>query len=144
MSGKCDLLFIGVLAYIAVAGCARSQRRADTTPDTPVAVSMPDTFHDFGSLRAGETVSYNFRMVNTGQSELRIEKVETACGCVAVHCTDKPVQPGTTAFVEVTFNSSGEHGHVVQQIRLSLKAANRKEVSLTVAAQVENDLFINP
>ncbi|MFC2123306.1 DUF1573 domain-containing protein [Bacteroidota bacterium] len=75
----------------------------------PIA-SFEETSHDFGDLIQGDKVNYTFEFTNTGKQPLLISNVLTTCGCTATKWTKKPVEPGKTGQVKITFDSTGKMG----------------------------------
>ncbi len=83
--------------------------------DTVAAASKPtmdlkDTVHDFGSIRENEVVSHEFTFTNNGKTPLIITSAHGSCGCTVPEYPREPVQPGQSATLKVTFNSSGKSG----------------------------------
>ncbi len=66
--------------------------------------------HDFGKLIQGEKVTYAFKFKNTGNADLIISDVSSSCGCTVPKYTEKPVKPGETGVLKVTFDSDGRKG----------------------------------
>jgi hypothetical protein len=100
-----------------------------------------EEFHNFGSLQAGEIVSYGFCIRNTGTAGLKIENAETDCGCISVDYPEETIAPGDSAFVDILFNSAGETGKVFKEIVLTTNVPNKKKAKLGIAAEVENELI---
>jgi len=73
-------------------------------------ISFEKDFHDFGKLISGEKVTYSFAFKNTGKSMLLISDVSSSCGCTVPNFPKKPIKPGETGNVEVSFDSEGRHG----------------------------------
>ena len=72
--------------------------------------------HDFGKIIEGETVSYSFKFVNAGKSDLIIADVSTSCGCAVPSYPKEPVRPGKEGSVKVTFSSAGKRGYQTKTI----------------------------
>lgn len=77
--------------------------------DLPI-ITFDKDFHDFGKLISGEKVTYSFQFKNTGKSMLLISNVSSSCGCTVPDFPKKPIKPGETSSVEVSFDSEGRHG----------------------------------
>jgi Protein of unknown function (DUF1573) len=60
--------------------------------------------HDFGQIKAGKEVSHVFTFINTGKTPLTIETTRTTCGCTATTFDPKPVPPGQSGQITVTFD----------------------------------------
>jgi hypothetical protein len=72
--------------------------------------SFKTTEHDFGKIIDGVKVSYKFRFTNVGNADLIISNVKTTCGCTVSRFPKKPVKPGESEFIELTFDSSRRQG----------------------------------
>src|SRR5210317_2099084 len=103
---KCGFVvtWIGILSFgiLAIEVSAQSK-------DDPVA-SFEEKSHDFGDLIQGDKVNHTFEFTNTGNQPLIISNVVTTCGCTATKWPKKPVAPGKSGQIKITFNSSGKMG----------------------------------
>jgi hypothetical protein len=70
-----------------------------------------DTLHDFGRMKAGEVVTTEFAMTNTGQQDLIIYDAKVGCGCTVPEYPDAPIKPGASQVFKVRFNSEGKTGY---------------------------------
>ncbi len=67
--------------------------------------------YNFGAFKEElGKVSCEMKMVNTGDSAIRITSVHSTCGCTASSYTKGTIQPGDTATVTLIYNSSGRPG----------------------------------
>jgi hypothetical protein len=73
-------------------------------------MDFKDTLHDFGTLHEGEVVEYDFEFSNNGKTPLLITSAAGSCGCTVADYPRDPLQPGKSANMKVTFNSTGTHG----------------------------------
>ena len=73
-------------------------------------ISFEDKNFDFGDLKQGEKVEYEYVFKNTGKSDLIIRKVKASCGCTAVNMAKSVIAPGETGKIKTTFNSAGKRG----------------------------------
>ena len=76
------------------------------------------TEHDFGKLIEGVKVSFKFKFKNVGGSDLIINQVKTSCGCTASSYSKKPVPPGGTGVIELTFDSNHQPGKNFKEARI--------------------------
>ena len=81
-------------------------------------MDFADTVHTFGTLREGESVSYDFSFTNNGKSPLVISQASGSCGCTVPEYPHDPVQPGKSGVMKVTFNSAGKHGHQEKSVTI--------------------------
>lgn len=86
--------------------------RADGTIDSsylPMILWKEDDY-DFGTIFEGDIVTKDFAFTNTGTAPLLIIKATSTCGCTIPEWPKKPVQPDSTAFIRVKFNSLHKQG----------------------------------
>jgi len=113
----------GLSLALALAACNQtSTPQQATTADTgnkavttinaatAAAMKFETEAHDFGKIKQGDKVTYEFKYTNTGKSPLIISDAYATCGCTTPEIEKKPIQPGATSFVKVTFNSAGKSG----------------------------------
>ncbi|WP_114938991.1 MULTISPECIES: DUF1573 domain-containing protein [Mucilaginibacter] len=91
---------------------------AATAANAPVAKFEKES-HDFGKIKEGDKVSYDFKFTNTGKSPLIITNARATCGCTTPTWPKAPVKPGESAVIGVTFNSAGKSGLQDKQITIT-------------------------
>jgi hypothetical protein len=87
-------------------------------------ISFDDTKHNFGFIRQGEIVSYEFPFTNTGDGPLIISEAEVQCECTKVEFPREPIPKGGKGVVKVTFDSKS--------------AIDRQERSVIIKSNAEN------
>ena len=87
-----------------------SPKSATETSNKQAAIKFDKEEHDFGTLLQGEVVTYSVHFTNTGNMPLIISEVGSSCGCTVGDYPRKPIEPGKTGDIKVTYNSSGHHG----------------------------------
>ena len=110
-------LFLGLMAAsLLMTACTQSTKPTQTAATTTaIAAKLPvmkfefDT-HDFGKLKQGDKVTYEFKFTNTGKLPLIISSASATCGCTTPEWPKTPVQPGEGGKISVTFNSTGKTG----------------------------------
>ena len=70
-----------------------------------------DTIHDFGIIKEGELVSYEFEFVNKGKKDLLISDAKASCGCTVPSYPQQPIKAGERDKIKITFNSQGKKGY---------------------------------
>jgi hypothetical protein len=88
----------------------------------PTTVQVIDTTYDFGKVKEGEIVEYNFRFKNTGLNPLVIEDAVASCGCTVPEKPDQPIAPGELGFIKVKFNSEHRPGQSHKSITITSTA----------------------
>lgn len=112
-----NLLFI---SFLAISSCdvRRSDKLADDNlqrlkqaMQDSTTVQLIDSVYDFGTVQSGKMVEYSFRFKNTGRKPLVIADAQASCGCTVPEKPEKPIMPGETGFIKVSFNSKDRNGH---------------------------------
>lgn len=75
--------------------------------------------HDFGKIKSGDVVKYDFKFTNTGKSPLIITNATATCGCTKPDYPKTPVAPGENGVIHVEFNSTGKMGLQDKQITIT-------------------------
>jgi hypothetical protein len=78
-----------------------------TTPVVEDHLQLKETEHDFSRIPQGKPVYYNFEIVNTGTTELKLDDVHASCGCTTPEWSREPIPAGGTAKIKVGYNAAG-------------------------------------
>ena len=105
--------------------------QADNGPQA----DFDETSYDFGDIIQGDKISHTFDFTNTGKQPLIISNVLTTCGCTATKWPKKPIQPGKTGQIKITFDSTGKMGKQNKIITV-LTNANPQHIRLSISASV--------
>lgn len=82
----------------------------DTTDQQVAEISFETTEHDFGKIKEGDKVTFDFKFTNTGEVPLLISAVKASCGCTTPEWPKGLVQPGESDKIRVEYNSKGREG----------------------------------
>jgi hypothetical protein len=101
-----------------------SDSTANKTATTANAANAPlmkfeKESHDFGKIKQGDKVSYDFKFTNNGKSPLIITDAVASCGCTTPDWPKTPVKPGESGLIKVVFNSAGKTGLQDKQITIT-------------------------
>ena len=133
-----------VLCLFIVSSCHSGTKKtepATALPESGVAkFDFSEEIHNFGSLKAGEVVSFTFTFKNTGTKTLSITNVDSGCGCTEVNIPEKNIAPGKDGQIEVIYNSAGEVGRILKTISL-FSNAEQPNKQLFIKANVTNDVI---
>lgn len=110
-------LFLGLMAAsVLMVACNQTKSGGSVDSGTtanaaaaPVMKFEKDT-HDFGKIKSGDKVTYDFKFTNSGQSPLIITDATATCGCTKPEWPKTPVKPGESGIIHVTFNSAAKVG----------------------------------
>ncbi len=114
-------LFLAVIAAsMLMAACnsnssTTASNNTVATADKPIMKFEKET-HDFGKIKQGDIVNYEFKFTNTGKSPLIITGAQASCGCTTPEWPKEPIKPGENGSIKVTFNSKGKMGLQDKQI----------------------------
>jgi hypothetical protein len=97
------LMFVAVLALVAHVGFG--QTATATTQSELGVFEWAEATHDFGKIKQGVPVTFEFKFTNKGKVPLVIVNAQPSCGCTTPSWTREPVLPGGEGYVKATFNA---------------------------------------
>ncbi len=97
------LMFIAALALIANIGFGQTTTAAKSDM---AAFEWAASTHDFGKIKQGVPVTFEFKFTNKGTSPLVVSNAQPSCGCTNPSWTRDPVMPGSEGYVKATFNAA--------------------------------------
>ena len=92
--GRLSLIPLGGL-IVFMAGIAQGEP----------GIAVSDSVWDFGEVTAAFRVGHAFRIKNTGDAEILIQRVETSCGCAVANLEEKTVEPGKEVLLRVNLHA---------------------------------------
>lgn len=111
-------IFLTAFAAISLAGCQQKDAKstdvtsADSTQTVVSAEAarseFEETTYDFGTIKQGEVVKYEFSFKNVGKTPLIITSATATCGCTVPEYPVQPIKPGESGVIKVVFNSTGK------------------------------------
>lgn len=103
-----------ILPFLFIAAVTvKAQGPVTSAPiDNPTApnMSFEQKEYKFGTIKQGESVTYEFKFTNTGKEPLIITNAQGSCGCTVPEYSKEPIKPNGSGTVKVTFNSTGKMG----------------------------------
>jgi hypothetical protein len=91
---------------------------------------------DFGTITDQKVVEHEFKLTNTGQSDLLIRKVSASCGCTAVQPAKVKIPPGETTVIKAVFNPAGREGDQKKAITVITNDPRRSRIILWVNGKI--------
>lgn len=80
-------------------------------------ISFDKTTWNFGTFPESKVQTYVFTFKNTGNAPLVINQAVASCGCTVATYTKKPIAPGETGELKVSYNGKGKfEGHFKKSI----------------------------
>jgi hypothetical protein len=83
--------------------------------------------HDFGTINAGDKVTTEFIVKNTGEGDLIISDAKATCGCTVPEYPKHPLKSGESAPIKVTFDSTGKSGNQSKTVTLTTNTEKASE-----------------
>ncbi|MGV8095880.1 MAG: DUF1573 domain-containing protein [Mangrovibacterium sp.] len=99
-------------------------------------VSFNTMSHDFGNIKQGDRVEYEFIIQNKGKRDLIVRDVKTSCGCTIVSPAKKIVSSNESVPVKVIFDSAGKKGRQNKAITVITNDPKRPTSILRVSTNI--------
>ena len=91
-------------------------------PSNAPEINFETEIYDFGNVRRGDTVHYNFKFTNTGNGLLSINDASSGCDCTVPKWSHTPIKPGESSAISITFISDEEGGSQTKEITVTSNA----------------------
>ncbi len=89
--------------------------------------ALKESVYKFPKTREGVLLEHTFVVTNTGKSPLIISSYEVACPCTKVQLPQRPIEPGKTAEIKVSFDTEGKTYYQDRVIYLSTNTKRKTE-----------------
>jgi len=106
------LFLLASAAILSVGVFAQAKKAEDV-------IKFKELTYDFGKIKQGDKVTYDFKFTNTGKSPLIIKDAIASCGCTKPEWPTTPIKPGESGAIKVTFNSASKMGLQDKQITIT-------------------------
>lgn len=84
-------------------------------------VNFEESVYNFGVIKESDgKVSHVFKFTNLSMSPLTLSNVKASCGCTTPSWSKKPVAPGETGEITVTYNAKNRPGAFNKSITITL------------------------
>jgi hypothetical protein len=91
-------------------------------------MKFEEELFDFGTITQGEKVTHDFKFENVGVKELVISNAYADCGCTVPEVPKKPIPPGESNIIRVSFDSNKKSGIVTKEISVLTNCIPNKRV----------------
>lgn len=98
-------------------------------------LTFDELTHNFGPMKEGEQVEYNFKFKNTGDGDLLIVNAVPSCGCTVPDYPKGLIKPGETGIMKIKFDSKGKVGTFDKTISVTSNTEPRETI-LTISGEV--------
>ncbi len=105
---------------------------------------------DFGNVASGSDTRYQIEVKNIYKEQVRILNVGTTCGCTAAKPSQKVLETGETAYIEVVMNTVKFKQQKNSNVDVSLAftdangATTSKSVRVPISAYIRQDIVVEP
>lgn len=96
---------------------------------TAETLELKELEYNFGSIPQGKPVYHTFQLINKGTAPLKLDNVQTSCGCTTPEWSKEPIAPGASASVKVGYNAAAE-GHFEKLITLTYNGNSTKQITI--------------
>lgn len=100
-------------------------------------IVFAQTEYDFGTIKQGDKVTYEYKFKNEGKSDLIIRKVKATCGCTVPNPEKMVIKPGEESFIKATFNSAGKKGHQSKPITITTNDPTNSSMVVKIIGNIE-------
>jgi hypothetical protein len=90
-------------------------------------VSFSEILYDFGKIPQGKPAEHLFFIENNGLDTLKIENVQTSCGCTTPEYSRDPVLKGNKTQLKVGYNAATE-GYFEKSITVTYNGGQMKQL----------------
>ena len=99
---------------------------------------------DFGEVWQGASADCVFKLRNTGDADLHIADVKSACGCTVAEIAKKTLAPGEAGEIKATFRSAGYRKKVDKRITVISDDPKQPKSNLTITGIVKVPVDVQP
>lgn len=120
--------FIGILLVLLISQYSIFAQEAKFSVDKAI--------HKFPKTKEGTLLEHTFKVTNTGTVPLIISDYKVACECTKLILPTKPIAPGETVGIKVTFDTKGKY-YFQDRIIYLMTNTKSKEEKLRIKVNVE-------
>ena len=99
--------FIILLSAVLFLNCSTKPSTKAPQRATTQIEWVTDTEHDFGNVNVKDTMRHDFVFKNIGKIAFVIDSIIPSCGCTRANYIKRPVLPGKTDTIHVTYDGNG-------------------------------------
>jgi hypothetical protein len=138
------LVAAGLLATQALQALGATDNLSGENGAVGAQIEFKTVIADFGTVNAGETVSYDYAFSNTGDQPLILTSVQPGCGCTTATNWTRAVPPGESGSIHVHLDTSHLTGAVSKAIKIESNARNKPLSGLILRGRVFQPFTIEP
>ena len=113
------ILFAAVMAF---GQDAKKEVPTPATVDGPV-ITVDKDVHDYGTIEQGAPGGCEFKVTNTGNAPLILNRCKGSCGCTVPTCSGDPIPPGESTIIKVNYDTK-RIGGINKSVTIESNATN--------------------
>ncbi len=113
-----------------------SVAEAQTVQENGPEITFEKTSHQFGEIPFNGNGTYEFVFKNTGNEPLILSQPKSSCGCTVPEWPKKPILPGETDVIKVTYKNTNRPGSFRKYVTIFSNAKTNKDVKLYIVGKV--------
>ena len=127
----------------AAAVSTQAENNAKTDNAVP-KITVEQLIHDFNQVGPGTKNICEFKFTNTGNALLKIEEIQTTCGCTAAELGKREYAPGESGVIKITFRAGKEAGPTSKHLFVKSNDKAAPKLALTIKADVVMKIDYEP
>jgi hypothetical protein len=136
-TAKTSFFVIGLVVIAAMLIVVLTNSKLTASLRAP-KIMFKENAHDFGHVSRGPELQYNFKFTNKGSAVLKIEKVQTSCGCTGATVGEKTeYKKNESGEIKITFNTQGRSGHQEKTISVFSNDPETPQKDLKISCEVD-------
>ncbi len=129
----------------AAATPAQPVQTKQSVPTESSKIKVENSEYDFGVVAPDSKDNKGrFTFTNVGQGTLKIDHVQSTCGCTVPELSKKEYAPGETGMVEITFHAPAHAGSVTKHLYIISNDPETPRAELALKAKVEVKVVAEP
>jgi hypothetical protein len=130
-----NLFFSMILVFASSMMLQAQQDNLQTSSQNGPEITFTETTHDYGTVLLNGDGAFEFEFKNTGNEPLILTQPRSSCGCTVPAWPRKPILPGETDKIKVTYNTSIK-GRFQKTVTVTSNANVNKNLVLTIKGEV--------
>jgi hypothetical protein len=127
-----SFLLVGVLGFAQATPAVSAS--SNTTAAAAPSIVFQEPKHDFGKIKQGSPVTFDFVFKNTSKKPVVIESATASCGCTTPVKPEKPVPKGKASKITAGFNAAAA-GPFEKTITVKVQGSD-KPVEIKITGEV--------
>jgi hypothetical protein len=151
IKGPDRALRLSLFASMAAAACCAAAQTPASPSSTagsagaaPPKIQFATLAHDFGRVKAGDPVQFDYVFTNTGGATLEVNDVHPSCGCTTAGTWSKEVAPAQTGHIPIQYNSEAGSGAVAKTITVKCNDPSQPALVLQLTGTVWRLIDVSP